>query len=60
MTEEQTPPPLADRVYGEADGPTTKPGRGSHEMEQRMIPDATARRAVVVCAGVHQIVISNS
>jgi hypothetical protein len=53
---------LADRVYGLSEWPINKPGRGSHEMEQRvhMIPVRQRDTRMVGCTGDAQIVISNS
>ncbi len=53
---------LADRVYGLSEWPDSKPGRGSHEMEQRahMIPVRQRDTRMVGCTGDAQIVISNS
>ena len=53
---------LADRVYGLSEWPDNKPGRGSHEMEQRvhMIPVRQRDTRMVGCTGDAQIVISNS
>src|SRR5436853_7471990 len=53
---------LADRVYGLSEWPDNKPGRGSHEMEQRahMIPVRHRDTRLVGCTGDAQIVISNS
>jgi hypothetical protein len=53
---------LADRVYGLSEWPIKKPGRGSHEMEQRvhMIPVRQRDTRMVGCTGDAQIVISNS
>ena len=53
---------LADRVYGLSEWPDRKPGRGSHEMEQRvhMIPVRQRDTRMVGCTGDAQIVISNS
>jgi len=53
---------LADRVYGLSEWPVSKPGRGSHEMEQRvhMIPVRQRDTRMVGCTGDAQIVISNS
>jgi hypothetical protein len=61
MTEEQHRR-LADRVYGLSEWPDNKPGRGSHEMEQRahMIPVRQRDTRMVGCTGDAQIVISNS
>src|SRR5437763_8758620 len=53
---------LADRVYGLSEWPNGKPGRNSHEMEQRahMIPVRQRDTRMVGCTGDAQIVISNS
>ena len=53
---------LADRVYGLSEWPVSKPGRSSHEMEQRahMIPVRQRDTRMVGCTGDAQIVISNS
>lgn len=53
---------LADRVYGLSEWPDSKPGRNSHEMEQRvhMIPVRQRDTRMVGCTGDAQIVISNS
>lgn len=53
---------LADRVYGLSEWPHNKPGRNSHEMEQRvhMIPVRQRDTRMVGCTGDAQIVISNS
>jgi hypothetical protein len=53
---------LADRVYGLSEWPSGKPGRNSHEMEQRvhMIPVRQRDTRMVGCTGDAQIVISNS
>jgi hypothetical protein len=53
---------LADRVYGLSEWPQGKPGRNSHEMEQRahMIPVRQRDTRMVGCTGDAQIVISNS
>jgi len=53
---------LADRVYGLSEWPNHKPGRNSHEMEQRvrMIPVRQRDTRMVGCTGDAQIVISNS
>lgn len=53
---------LADRVYGLSEWADHKPGRGSHEMEQRvhMIPVRQRDTRMVGCTGDAQIVISNS
>jgi hypothetical protein len=53
---------LADRVYGLSEWPDSKPGRSSHEMEQRvhMIPVRQRDTRMVGCTGDAQIVISNS
>jgi hypothetical protein len=53
---------LADRVYGLSEWQDTKPGRNSHEMEQRahMIPVRQRDTRMVGCTGDAQIVISNS
>src|SRR3989475_2801989 len=53
---------LADRVYGLSEWPASKPGRSSHEMEQRahMIPVRQRDTRMVGCTGDSQIVISNS
>jgi hypothetical protein len=53
---------LADRVYGLSEWPDNKPGRGSHEMEQRvhLIPVRQRDTRMVGCTGDAQIVISNS
>jgi len=53
---------LADRVYGLSEWPASKPGRGSHELEQRahMIPIRQRDTRMVGCTGDAQIVISNS
>jgi hypothetical protein len=53
---------LADRVYGLSEWPDHKPGRGSHELEQRahMIPVRQRDTRMVGCTGDAQIVISNS
>jgi hypothetical protein len=53
---------LADRVYGLSEWPNSKPGRSSHEMEQRvhMIPVRQRDTRMVGCTGDAQIVISNS
>src|SRR5207248_45013 len=53
---------LADRVYGLSEWPDHKPGRNSHEMEQRahMIPVRQRDTRMVGCTGDAQIVISNS
>ncbi len=53
---------LADRVYGLSEWLDNKPGRGSHEMEQRahMIPVRQRDTRMVGCTGDAQIVISNS
>jgi hypothetical protein len=53
---------LADRVYGLSEWPINKPGRGSHEVEQRvhMIPVRQRDTRMVGCTGDAQIVISNS
>jgi hypothetical protein len=53
---------LADRVYGLSEWPVNKPGRGSHEMEQRshVIPVRQRDTRMVGCTGDAQIVISNS
>jgi hypothetical protein len=53
---------LADRVYGLSEWPINKPGRGSHEMEQRahVIPVRQRDTRMVGCTGDAQIVISNS
>lgn len=53
---------LADRVYGLSEWPAGKPGRSSHEMEQRvqMIPVRQRDTRMVGCTGDAQIVISNS
>jgi hypothetical protein len=53
---------LADRVYGLSEWPDNKPGRGSHELEQRahMIPVRQRDTRMVGCTGDAQIVISNS
>ena len=53
---------LADRVYGLSEWPMSKPGRSSHEMEQRvhMIPVRQRDTRMVGCTGDAQIVISNS
>ncbi len=53
---------LADRVYGLSEWPINKPGRSSHEMEQRahMIPVRQRDTRMVGCTGDAQIVISNS
>src|SRR5713101_8151470 len=53
---------LADRVYGLSEWPASKPGRGSHELEQRahMIPVRQRDTRMVGCTGDAQIVISNS
>lgn len=53
---------LADRVYGLSEWPPSKPGRSSHEMEQRvhMIPVRQRDTRMVGCTGDAQIVISNS
>src|SRR2546423_4386894 len=61
MTEEQHRR-LADRVYGLSEWPDNKPGRGSHEMEQRshMIPVRQRDTRMARCNGDAQIVISNS
>lgn len=53
---------LADRVYGLSEWPDSKPGRSSHEMDQRahMIPVRQRDTRMVGCTGDAQIVISNS
>lgn len=53
---------LADRVYGLSEWPNGKPGRHSHEMEQRahMIPVRQRDTRMVGCTGDAQIVITNS
>lgn len=53
---------LADRVYGLSEWSDSKPGRGSHEMEQRAHMIAVRQRdtRMVGCTGDAQIVISNS
>jgi hypothetical protein len=53
---------LADRVYGLSEWSDNKPGRGSHEMEQRAHMIAVRQRdtRMVGCTGDAQIVISNS
>ena len=53
---------LADRVYGLSEWPNGKPGRNSHEMEQRvhMIPVRQRDTRMVGCTGDAQIVSSNS
>jgi len=53
---------LADRVYGLSEWQDNKPGRGNHEMEQRvhMIPVRQRDTRMVGCTGDAQIVISNS
>jgi hypothetical protein len=53
---------LADRVYGLSEWSASKPGRGSHELEQRahMIPVRQRDTRMVGCTGDAQIVISNS
>ncbi len=62
LSEEQQHRRLADRVYGLSEWPSTKPGRGSHELEQRahMIPVRQRDTRMVGCTGDAQIVISNS
>ena len=53
---------LADRVYGLSEWLDNKPGRSSHEMEQRAHMIAVRQRdtRMVGCTGDAQIVISNS
>jgi hypothetical protein len=53
---------LADRVYGLSEWSPNKPGRNTHEMEQRahMIPVRQRDTRMVGCTGDAQIVISNS
>ena len=53
---------LADRVYGLSEWPESKPGRATHEMEQRahMLPVRQRDTRMVGCTGDAQIVISNS
>src|SRR2546423_3502198 len=53
---------LVDRVYGLSEWPNGKPGRNSHEMEQRAHMIAVRQRdtRMVGCTGDAQIVISNS
>src|SRR5881394_2104596 len=53
---------LADRVYGLSEWPDNKPGRGSHETEQRahMIPVRQRDTRMVGCTGDAQIVMSNA
>jgi hypothetical protein len=53
---------LADRVYGLSEWSATKPGRGSHELEQRahQIPVRQRDTRMVGCTGDAQIVITNS
>jgi len=62
LSEEQQHRRLADRVYGLSEWPTNKPGRSSHELEQRahMIPVRQRDTRMVGCTGDAQIVISNS
>jgi hypothetical protein len=62
LSEEQQHRRLADRVYGLSEWPSSKPGRGSHELEQRahMIPVRQRDTRMVGCTGDAQIVISNS
>src|SRR3989441_1992874 len=53
---------LADRVYGLSEWPSGKPGRNSHEMEQRVhiVPVRARDTRMVGCTGDSQVVISNS
>ena len=53
---------LADRVYGLSEWPENKPGRATHDMEQRahMLPVRQRDTRMVGCTGDAQIVISNS
>lgn len=53
---------LADRVYGLSEWPDGKPGRNSHDLEQRahMIPVRQRDTRMVGCTGDSQVVISNS
>lgn len=53
---------LADRVYGLSEWADGKPGRNSHELEQRvqMIPVRQRDTRMVGCTGDSQVVISNS
>jgi hypothetical protein len=53
---------LADRVYGLSEWPVDKPGRETHELEQRihMIPVRQRDTRMVGCTGDSQIVIGNS
>src|SRR6266513_5248093 len=53
---------LADRVYGLSEWSDGKPGRNSHELEQRvqMIPVRQRDTRMVGCTGDSQVVISNS
>jgi hypothetical protein len=62
LSEEQQHRRLADRVYGLSEWPSSKPGRSSHELEQRahMIPVRQRDTRMVGCTGDAQIVISNS
>jgi hypothetical protein len=62
LSEEHQHRRLADRVYGLSEWPSSKPGRNSHELEQRahMIPVRQRDTRMVGCTGDAQIVISNS
>ncbi len=62
LSEEHQHRRLADRVYGLSEWPSSKPGRSSHELEQRahMIPVRQRDTRMVGCTGDAQIVISNS
>jgi hypothetical protein len=62
LSEEQQHRRLADRVYGLSEWPPNKPGRSSHELEQRahMIPVRQRDTRMVGCTGDAQIVITNS
>ena len=53
---------LADRVYGLSEWLDGKPGRNSHDLEQRaqMIPVRQRDTRMVGCTGDSQVVISNS
>src|SRR5882762_5409417 len=62
LSEEHQHRRLADRVYGLSEWPSSKPGRNSHDLEQRahMISVRQRDTRMVGCTGDAQIVISNS